>query len=198
MGEPVRPAALTLFRTAELVGAYRWTERRLFELTGAWAVEADAPAVRLHLDRVSAEHAWHAELWAARLPVIDGVDPDALTRPLGPAVGPLMEALAATAGTVGRLAGLYRVVLPRLLVTYHRHLERAVAVADGPVVRALRLVRRDEAESWAQGESLLEGALATPSDADAAAEVQRRLEATVVAAGAGEGLVPWPEGAGAG
>ncbi len=192
MGEDLPLGALPLERAAELVGAYRWAERRLFELTGAWAAEADLPALQVHLDRVSTEHAWHAELWEARLPALDGTDREALTRPAGPALGPLVDALAATGPTLGRLAGLTRVVLPRLLVTYDRHLARAVPVADGPVVRALRLVRRDELEAWAEGEALLEGALRTAADAEAAAETQKRLEAVLVGAAVGEGLVPWP------
>jgi hypothetical protein len=194
VGEPARPGALPLARAAELLGAYRWAERRLFELTGAWAAGTDVPSVQLHLDAVSAEHAWHAELFADRLPVLDGTDREALTRPAGPALGPVMEALAATEGTVGRLAGLYRVVVPRLLTTYGRHLELAAPVADGPAIRALRLVRRDEVESLLRGESLLEGLLVAPADAEAAAEAQRRLESAVVSAGVVGGLVPWPTG----
>ncbi len=194
MGEDRPLGALPLERAAEHVGAYRWVERRLFELTGAWAAEADLPAVQVHLDRVSTEHAWHAELWEDRLPVLDGTDREALTRPAGPALGALIDTLAATGQTLGRLAGLTRVVLPRLLVTYDRHLARAVPVADGPVVRALRLVRRDELEAWAEGEALLEGALRTTADAAVVAEAQQRLEAAVVGAAIGGGLVPWPRG----
>lgn len=185
------PSALTLGEAAGLVGAYRWAERRLFELTGAWAAEADDPGAQVHLDRLATEHAWHAELWAARLPALDGVDHEALTVPAG-ALGPLLEALAAVGSTVGRLAGLHRVVLPRLLVTYDRHLTRAVPVADGPTIRVLRLVRRDEAEAWADGEALLEALLGERDSLDEVAGVQRRLEEAVVGAGVARGLVPWP------
>jgi hypothetical protein len=167
-------------------------EQRLFELSGAWAAEVTVPEVQIHLDQVSGQHAWHAELWMARLPVLDGTDPEALTRPAGPAVGPLFDALVDSSGTVERLAGLYRVVLPRLLVTYDRHLLRAAPVADAPTVRALRLVRRDEIESWQEGEALLQRLLVGPGDAAAAAAVQQRLESSVVASAVGEGLVPWP------
>jgi hypothetical protein len=193
MAEDVALGALPLARAAELVGAYRWAERRVFELTGAWAAEADLPAVQIYFDRVSTDCAWHAELWEARLPVLDGWDREALTRPAGPALGPLFDALAATGSTLGRLAGLTRVVLPRLLVTYERHLARAVPVTDGPVMRALRLVRGDELEALAEGEALLEGALLSASDAEEAAGAQVRLEAAAVGAGADGGLVPWPE-----
>lgn len=183
---------LSLAQVAERFGAYRWAERRLFELTGAWAAEATSPDARIHLDVVSGQHGWHAELWAARLPVLDGADHDALTRPAGPVMGPLFDELARPQATVARLAALHRVVLPRLLVTYARHLERATAAADAPAVRVLRLVRRDELEAWQAGEALLEQLMARPEDAAAAAAVQARLEATVVAAWGGGGLLPWP------
>ena len=84
----VDEVSLPVVGVATLLGAYRWTEHRLFELTGAWAAEPAPPAVRVHFDVVSGEHAWHAELWAARLPVLDWFDPDAVTGPLGSA-GPL-------------------------------------------------------------------------------------------------------------
>ena len=71
---PERPA-LGLSQAAELLGSYCFVERRLFELTGAWSVEVDRPGVAVQLDRVSQQHAWHAELWAERLPVLAGVEP---------------------------------------------------------------------------------------------------------------------------
>jgi hypothetical protein len=187
-----RQAALPLFEAAALYGAYRWAELRLFEVTGGWAQGADDPAVQLHLDAVSAEHAFHAELWAARLPVLDGVDPEALTRLSGVPLGPLFAALAATESTAGRLAALWRVVVPRLLTTYDRHLRRAAPVADLPAIRALRLVRRDERESLAVGEALLRRLCRDPAAGEAADAARRRLEAEIAAGGGSGGLVAWP------
>lgn len=193
MVEPVvEKAALPVVRTATLVGAYRWAEHRLFELTGAWAAEPSPPAVQVHLDEVSAQHAWHAELWADRLPVLDWFDPDSVTVPFG-AAGPLFDALADLAEPVRRLAGLYRVVVPRLVAGYDHHLARTVPATDGPVIRALRLVGRDEVDAWRAGEARLQALLTSPADASAAADAQRELEAVVVASGAQIGLFPWSE-----
>jgi len=208
--------ALPIHLAAHLVGAYRWTEHRLFELTGAWAAEVPVPAVQVHLAGAAGQHAWHAELWAERLPVLDGVDPEALTRPLGPAMGPLLAALAGDPaaapapapagdpaasgghGVVQRLTGLYRVVMPRLLTSYALHLTRVVPATDGPTIRALTLVSRDDLELWRAGEALLQEVLRRPHDVAVAAAVQQRLESVVVAEGAGPGLVPWPGEAPAG
>ena len=184
--------ALRLAEAAQLAGAYRWTEHRLFELTGSWAGEEVEPAVQMHLDEVSSQHAWHADVWAQRLPVLDDVDPDELTRPAGPALEPLLAVLSTTTGVVPSLAGLYRVVVPRLLVTYDRHLARAAPATDGPTVRALRLLLRDELEGWQAGERLLQSLLTGPDEVAAAARVQERLEGALAAGQPGEGLLRWP------
>jgi len=187
------PAPLTLEESAALAGAYRWAEDRLFRLTGTWAADPGPPAVGVHLDEVSGHHAWHAQLWADRLPVLDWFDQDAATGPLGPTAGPVLDALAALpADPVARLAGLYRVVVPRLLVGYDRHLRLAAPATDGPAVRALQLVRRDHADSWRTGEALLQGLVAGPTEASTAAAAQRDLEAVLADRGGRPGLFPWP------
>lgn len=193
MANAARPV-LPIHTSAQLLGGYRWIEHRLFELTGAWAAQAPLAEVQIFFDETSARHAWRAGLWADRLPVLEGLDPDDLTVPFGPAVAPLFEALAGeeTEGVVQRLAGLSRVVLPRLAVTYGAHLARSTPVADAPVIRVLRLARRDVVESWLEGETVLEHLLRRPHDAQVAASAQGGLEGVVVAAGVGPGLVPWP------
>jgi hypothetical protein len=185
--------ALSLVRSAELYGGYRWIEQRIFELTGAWAAEPEIPEIQIHLDEVSAEHAWHAELFFDRLPVLDWVNPDELTVPVGPAVGPLFDALAGPsfASPVVRLGVLSRVVLPRLVTTYERHLGRARPVADAPAMRVLKLVLADERAAAATGTALVAKAAGALGDA-AQLEACERLESVVVNSGVGEGLVPWP------
>jgi hypothetical protein len=187
---PERPA-LGLSQAAELLGSYCFVERRLFELTGAWSVEVDRPGVAVQLDRVSQQHAWHAELWAERLPVLAGVEPASLVRPQG-ALGPLLDSLAACESAVERLAGLYRCVLPRLVVSYGRHQRRAVPATDARVMRALRLVRADELAAWQVGEAQLESLIDTAEAAELAAATLGRLEAGLAAGGVGVGLIPWP------
>jgi len=183
-------SALPLEQSAELLGAYCFIERRLYALTGAWSVEVDQPRVQVHLDQVSQQHAWHAELFADRLPVLAGVAPDTLIRSPG-AAGTVLEALADAPSSLERLAGLYRVVVPRLLTTYGRHLRRAVPVTDAPVVRALHLVRTDELAAWQAGEALVQSLVDGPGASQAAAIVGR-LEGSLAGVAPGLGLVPWP------
>ena len=193
-----QPTALSLGRSAELVGAYRWVELALFRALGEWSTADPLPEVQPVLAEQSARHGWHAELWADRLPVLDGLDPDALTAPPGPAASVLAvlvgtEADEALPGVLPRLVGLFRVVLPRLVISYRDHLARTVPATDGPTARALRLVLADEEEDWRTGERLVQRLLSRPHDVEAAAGAFARLEGVAVAAGLRTGLVTLPD-----
>jgi hypothetical protein len=191
--------ALRLQEVAARHGAHRWVERRLFELTGSWAAAPGLPdGARLLLFEASAAHAWHAELWEARLPVLAGVDREQLTRPLGGAVEPLLASLEPGAfggddETAGRrfLVGLARVVLPLLLVSYRRLAQRLVPVTDGPAIRALTLVVRDTEEELRAAETLVDGLLGDPEAAQQAAEWTRALGDPFWRGG--DDLLPWSE-----
>ncbi len=209
-GEPW--PAMPLERAAALVGEYRWIESALFAMLGTWVSDMPIAGVQVHLDSQSMRHAWHAELWGDRLPVLNGVDPDALTKPSAATVAlfaaldgvepptegpgstwpPADRPSAPRPGALPRLAGLYRVVLPRLVTSYTRHLRVVVPVADGPLRRALRLVLNDEVEDWLAGERLVQRLMTRPHDVAAAYEFQRHLESVAVAAGAHSGLVDLP------
>jgi hypothetical protein len=188
---------LSLVRSAALLGQYRFVEGRLFELTGSWAAQMGIAEVQLHLDEVSAQHAWHEELWADRRPAVEGLDADDLRRPSGEVLDRLFNLLAeeATGATDPRtvLAGLYRVVVPRLVTSYQAHMNRTAVATDAPVQRALRLVLRDELEAWRAGESLVQGLLRGPDDVRHAVALQQRLETMLVTAGPGLGLLAWPD-----
>jgi hypothetical protein len=184
--------ALPLEVTAGLVGGYRWIEQALFALLGSWAGDPSLPEVQVHLDAQSARHAWHAELWAEHLPR-HGVDP----APPTPAATVLAALAALATGpedtpVPARLAGLYRAVLPRLVVTYQCHLAMTSAITDGPLIRSLRLVLADEIEDWHAGELLVQRLVTRPHDLGAVHAVHRQVETLVVESGLGAGLVRLP------
>jgi hypothetical protein len=203
---------LSLGATAVLVGEYRWIENILYGMLGNWVADMPVAAVKIHLDAQSLRHAWHADLWADRLPVLNSADPAGLTTP-SPRSAALFAAMdgvvaignqpgstwppagqepAGRPGVLPRLAGLYRVVLPRLVTSYERHLRVVSPVTDGPVGRALRLVLNDEIEDWHAGERLVQRLVTRPHDVVAVHEFLQWLESAVVGVGHGSGLVPLP------
>jgi hypothetical protein len=207
LGPLVERGALPLEVTASIVGSYRWIERRLFEVYGGWVAHEAVAEARLFYDLQSQYHAWHAELWEERLPVLDGVDPDTLSIPPSVGVERLLTRVSGAppagdeadapgvgpGGTLVRLVGMARVVLPRLVAGYTRHLARVVPVADGAVARTLELVRRDEVEAWQQAELQVQALVRRPSDVAVVTAHQRGLEDLV--AEDGPGLVPWADDA---
>jgi hypothetical protein len=190
--------ALTLVESARLLGSYRWAELRLFEVLGSWVANETEPEARLFFDVQSRHHAWHAELWGERLPDVDSVvEPDLLTVAPDEGTDELMSSLGGvpgseegSGGTLVRLVGLARVVLPRLVCGYGYHLNRTVPVSDAPVIRALRLALRDDVEDWQAVELMVQSLIRRPHDVAVVTAHQQRLEALVV--GSGPGLVAWP------
>jgi hypothetical protein len=205
--------ALSLDVAARLVGSYQWVERRLFEVLGVWVASEPVPEAQVLFDVYSQQHAWHAELFAERLPALDSVDPESLVLPPSVEVDRMLGVLAGVVpehrdsagtegvsgagrlevpagGTLPRLVGIGRVVLARLVTGYTLHLRRVSPVVDAPLARCLRLVLRDEAEEWQTLEALTQALLRRPHDVAVVTGHQQRLEEII--AGAGAGLVPWP------
>jgi len=183
---PARSAALGLEEQARLTGAYRWTERRLFELLGAWVADERSEQARVLFDLQSQQHAWHSQLFGERLPVLDWIDPEELTRATNHEAEQVLGIVGAAESTLLRLVGIGRFVLPRLVTGYTLQLERASTVADAPLRRALRLVLRDEIEAWQASELMLQGLVRDSGDADSASQHLACLE--TVLAGSGPGL----------
>jgi hypothetical protein len=208
--------ALSLEAAARLVGSYQWVERRLFEVLGSWVASEPVPEAQLLFDVYSQQHAWHAELFADRLPALDSIDAESLVVAPSAEVDRMLAVLAGVVpdddsdnsdaddtprggrlevhagGTLPRLVGIGRVVLARLVTGYALHLRRVSAVADAPVTRCLRLVLRDETEEWQALEALTQALLRRPHDVAVVTRHQQRLEEMIAEAGAG--LVPWPIG----
>ena len=92
-------SALPLDVQARLVGSYQWVERRLFEVLGAWVASEPVSEARVLFDVYSQQHAWHAELFADRLPALDSVDPDSLVLPPSAEVDRMLATLAGVVPT---------------------------------------------------------------------------------------------------
>lgn len=179
----VPPEPLSLEEGARLAGHHLWLEMRLFEVLGGWVTTAPELEVKAHLATHSRRHGWHAELWHEHLPRVAGIDADALVAPPHDLAAEAIAALAEPAATVERLAGLYRVVVPRLVAATAARLEGTSPVAEAALARSLRFVLADDLDEWRDGEALLQSLIASADEVDRVAAHQARIEKLVVAAG---------------
>lgn len=160
--------------TARRLAHLRWIETRLFECTGAWVADEEAPAVRRLLATESRHHGWRASMWDELVPVLHDLDPGD-TAPT-PAAVAFLDAVGDARGTVERLTGLANVVLPYVLRCYEDDLASATEVSDAPVARVLRLVSLDAGDDWRAAEALLRSSPGTEDEAARAAARQSDLE----------------------
>ena len=149
---------------AGLIGAYCWVEKRIFELSGAWASGPGdgpdgglEPALRIWCAGVSRRHGLLAARWAERLPVRAGVDRAALVAaPAGPLAGAL-EAMATMPDARAGVATMVQTVLPRLRAVYGLHRRTASPVSEGSVLEVLTAAQQDLTAEISSGRALLEG-----------------------------------------
>jgi hypothetical protein len=139
---------------ARRLGHYRWIERRLFEVLGGWVAGAE-PSARGLLATSSRHHAEHADRLGEVLPTlpnVDGITPEGVT------VAPdddaelvaLVDGLEVDAAAVADpLARLRSTTLPALIASYRDHLGRLSPVGDGPAIRVLEAIVRDEEDDLA-------------------------------------------------
>jgi len=167
---------LTLDEAARLVGYYSWAEGRLFEIAGGWVASSPEPEVKLLFDRHSQHHAWRAGQWWDRLPVLADTDRESLVCSPSPSVANAAGSLASLDQTVTRLAGLYRVALPRLTAAYERHLSVTNPPSDSALIRTLNLLAGDAGADWREGEVFLQKLLIDKESVRSAGETVARLE----------------------
>lgn len=152
-GGPVGPP-WTIEGTAVALGGYAWLENRLFEVLGRLAASPGVPPqMRVLALAHAAHHAWHAELWRARIPLLPHLPVPAVVVPPDPAAENLLDATDPKLV----LSTVCRVILPGLVDVYERHLGGASPISDGPVIRALELVLADERRDLSEGIAALEG-----------------------------------------
>ena len=185
---------IPLVESARRAAAARWVESRLFAITGAWAASVPLPSAQVHFAGQSARHARHAELWRARIPVLAWVDPDALTAAPSRPVEAVLDRLVVDVdgdgdgdaggdggpGTLPLLAGMSRVVLPRLIVSYQRHRSGCSAVADGPVIDTVDLALSETIADWRWCEGMVQELAVRPHDLAAVHHFVDELERLLV------------------
>ncbi len=186
MSQPRQQITLEQHAAGRLIGSYRWIEKQLFRLVGAWSSVVSEPAVKVFLDQQSFEYAWHAELWADRMPDHRGLTPAGLTAPANSGVAAIFRQLADDSSitpTAAMLASVYRVILPRMIVTYGSHLSQGNGGGGDPTQRALRLILADEVTAWKAGEAHLQALLLDAESINVSIQQQKTLELLLLESG---------------
>jgi len=129
--------------------ASRWValEDLLFETFGAWARSAPEPPVKRLLATWCHRHAWHAELWRARVPHIPARTgcPDH-TADVAAWIAPLQRVLSdpeTTTTTATKLAVITDSLLSAMQSALDEHRAAINERLDGPTARILDLVDAD-------------------------------------------------------
>ena len=95
------------------------------------------------------------------------------------------EDLPGRVGRVANLAGVYRVLLPRVVAALRSWQDTMSPVTDGSAARAAGLVLADHLDEWVAGEALLQRLLVDPAGVARAGAHQQRLETILVTARSG-------------
>ena len=127
-------AGVGIVELGDVCAALRARSLDLFEVTGAWVFDTTDAARQRWFAEASHRHAWHAELWAGRSPLIPVIDADALVD---------RHRRRPDAVDVAHRADSYRGWLDELLEHLDEVERRIVAELDPATMRAITLTRAD-------------------------------------------------------
>lgn len=147
-------------------------EQVLFEAFGRWIATTEQASAKPVLAAASRRHAWHAELWRERFPLIPDVDVDESVADARSDLDALIAALAVfdTWPSGGARLAVIDVVESVLARGYRSALAGIDPLLDAPTARLLTLVVTDlESAPSTPGEHTAEERLALESLGDAVA-----------------------------
>lgn len=183
---PVRIAGqLDVRQTATLVARYHYLEAQLMRVAAGKLADVPEWEAKCMLGRHLWQDALHANDFLERLVALRWPR----KAPLHPGEMSLrlMAQLDEAPSTAAFLAGIYRVVKPRLVATYTLHLNNAAPLADEPTCILLRQSIATEQAHVQEGEAMLES-LAGSHDQDATLAWQAQMEELWARVGGLDGL----------
>lgn len=180
----------TMLALGAALGAGAWWCDQVFAVAGGWVPDAPEASVRGHLAELSRVVGEHGVALRRHLPRPTGTDPESWVTPPSDASTGVVGLLGGLDGSPARLAGLHRVVVPRLLVAWDRH-RRHAGPADRGVARMLGHAHHDLVGLWHEGEGLLQTLVDDdPSALRALHGAARSVEDALVSAGGLVGPTP--------
>lgn len=148
----------TVEESVERIVNYKWAEQQLSAALGGWVATIPELDVKSMLGPICYQHAWHADLWRARLPELRENNEDRAEPPNDEFATFMAELTSPDAAdaTVEKLVGVYRVLVPHLLATYSFHQRVTSDIVDSPTVRILKFMIDDDIEQVITGEMMIQ------------------------------------------
>jgi hypothetical protein len=168
------PAPVTLHELASYAAAHRALDLLVFEHAGSWVTSTPELALRPLLATTAHQHAWHAELWAARFPSVPGLDLGAATTVARERLVDVAVALDSLDSTDERVSALFDGLVPLVADVVASHRAALDERLDPSTARVLDLVAADLARERAVAQPFV------PPAGGAADTVRRALIASGV------------------
>jgi hypothetical protein len=171
--------------SVERIVHYKYAEQHLSAALGGWVATIPELDVKAMFGPHCYQHAWHADLWRARLPELRETREDR-AEPVNEAFETFMTELTSPDGpdeTIEKLVGVYRVLVPHLLATYSFHQRVTSDIVDAPTVRILKFMIDDDVEQLITGEMMIQDLARTPQLRERAGKWQTHLDVLLVRSG---------------
>jgi hypothetical protein len=171
--------------SVERIVNYKYAEQHLSAALGGWVATIPELDVKAMLGPHCYQHAWHADLWRARLPELREAREDR-AEPANAAFETFMTELTSPGEpdqTIEKMVGIYRVLVPHLLATYSFHQRVTSDIVDAPTVRILKFMIDDDVEQLITGEMMIQDLARTPELRQRAGEWQTHLDVLLAKSG---------------
>jgi hypothetical protein len=137
---------------ARRIGTFRFVEVRLMEIVAGWTPTTPEMEAKVMFGRHIWDFAQHADalgrrMFELRQPAQRSFDP-------APGYLALLEEVAATEGTAGRLAALYDALLDAVQRQYRRYVEDVDAMLDAPSLLIVERILADAGRQRAEADAL--------------------------------------------
>lgn len=176
-------------QTAEITGRLRWTLGKLFEVIGAWGLDATAPAISVALATASRHIGWHAHAVAELIPDSVLLDAQQFVGPSSDELADAFTALRSVDGDRERLLVVERVLLGSLDDFVAAIKGLCAPHSDAALIRMLDFLERDLRQDREACELLVAEYISDPDSIRRAGAVASHIEANFVGAG---GLIRMP------
>jgi 1,2-phenylacetyl-CoA epoxidase catalytic subunit len=163
---------------------YRFAEERMMRMMAGWIALTPEIPVKLEMAKQVYEDALHADALGKRLPELRAQAQ--VSKPANETFASFIQEIEDKEeweDTIERLAGIYRVLKPHLIMHYSAHVTAANPVYEPPTIRILAKMLEEEKAHVEKGLVLLGDLLDSPEKSRRAAQWQGHLEELLATSG---------------